>query len=116
MTMGRQVEAIAMMKKSQELDPLSLIINVAIGWASYMARRYDNAIEQLLRTSELDPNYPVTYWILGLLYRITGRYDLAIAAGEKSVRLSGGSPLIRAAAGAYVRKVRQAAGCAAGAR
>lgn len=97
MTMGRQVEAIAKMKNSQELDPLSLIINVAIGWASYMARRYDDAIEQLLRTVELDPNYPVTYWILGLLYRITGRYELAVTAGEKGVNLSGGSPLMRAA-------------------
>jgi tetratricopeptide (TPR) repeat protein len=97
MTMGRQVESIAKMKNSQELDPLSLIINVAIGWASYMARRYDEAIEQLLRTVELDPHYPVTYWILGLLYRITGRYDLAITAGEKGVNLSGGSPLMRAA-------------------
>jgi tetratricopeptide (TPR) repeat protein len=85
------------MKSSQELDSVSLIINVAVGWASYMARRYDEAIEQLLRTVELDPNYPVTYWILGLLYRITGRYELAITAGEKGVNLSGGSPLMRAA-------------------
>jgi serine/threonine protein kinase/tetratricopeptide (TPR) repeat protein len=97
MTMGRQFEAMAKMKNSQELDPLSLIINVAIGWASYMARRYDEAIEQLLRTVELDPNYPVTHWILGLLYRKTGRCELAIAAGEKGVNLSGGSPLMRAA-------------------
>ncbi|MFZ0580004.1 MAG: protein kinase [Candidatus Acidiferrales bacterium] len=97
MTMGQPVEAIAKMKGSQELDPLSLIINVAIAWAFYMARRYDDALEQLLRTVELDPNYPVTYWILGLLYRITGRYDLAIEAGEKGVSLSGGSPLMRAA-------------------
>jgi tetratricopeptide (TPR) repeat protein len=87
----------ARIKNSQELDPLSLIINVAIGWASYMARRYDDAVDQLLRTAELDPNYPVTYWILGLLYRITGRYESAVAAGEKAVNLSGGSPLMRAA-------------------
>jgi len=97
MTMGRQADAIAKMKSSHELDPLSLIISVAIGWALYMARRYDEAIEQLLRTVELDPNYPVTYWILGLLYRITERHDLAITAGEKGVSLSGGSPMIRAA-------------------
>ena len=97
MTMGRHAEAMARMKKSQELDPLSLIINVAIGWAHYMAREYDDAIEQLLRTVELDPNYPVTYWILGLVYRKTGRYESAIAEGEKGVKLSGGSPLMRAA-------------------
>ena len=97
MTMGRHVEAIARMKNSQELDPLSLIISVAIGWAFYMARRYDDAIEQLRRTVELDPNYPVTYWILGVLLRKMGRYALAIAEGEKGLKLSGGSSLMRAA-------------------
>ena len=97
MTMGRQIEAIALMKKSQTLDPLSIIINVAIGWANYMARRYDDALEQFLQTVELDPNYPVTHWFLGLLYRATGPYDLAITEGEKGVNFSGGSPVIRAA-------------------
>jgi tetratricopeptide (TPR) repeat protein len=97
MTMGQQDEAIARMKKSQELDPLSLIISVAIGWAHYMARRYDDSMEQLRRTIELDPHYPVTYWILGLLLRKMERYGEAIAEGERSVALSGGSPIMRAA-------------------
>jgi len=97
MTLGRNTEALTRMKKSLELDPLSLIINVAIGWAYYHARQYDEAVAQLLRTVELDPNYPMTCWILGLVYRKTARYDLAISAGEKAVNLSGGSPLMRAA-------------------
>jgi len=97
MTMGRQAEAIAKMRNGQDLDPLSLIINVAVGWAFYHARRYGEALEQLRRAVELDPNYPVTYWILGLLLRKTGRYDLAITEGENGVRLSGGSPLMLAA-------------------
>ena len=97
MTMGRHEEAMTRMKNGQDLDPLSLIINVAVGWELYFARRYDEAIEQLRRTIELDPNYPVTYWILGLLLRKTGRYEQAIAEGEKGVKLSDGSPLMRAA-------------------
>ena len=97
LTMGRHVEAIARTKKSQELDPLSLIISVAIGWALYMNRRYEDAIEQLRRTVELEPHYPVTYWILGLLLRKMGRYELAIAEGQKGVKLSGGSSLMSAA-------------------
>jgi serine/threonine protein kinase/tetratricopeptide (TPR) repeat protein len=97
MTMGRHGESMATVKNGQELDPLSLIINVAVGWGFYLARRYDEAIEQLRRTIELDPNYPVTYWILGLLLRKTGCYELAITEGEKAVKLSGGSPLMRAA-------------------
>src|ERR1700678_3163607 len=97
MTMGRNAEALTRMKKSLELDPLSLIINVAIGWAHYHARQYDEAVAQLLRTVELDPNYPMTYWILGVIYRESARYDLAISSGEKGVSWSGGSPLMRAA-------------------
>jgi serine/threonine protein kinase/Tfp pilus assembly protein PilF len=97
MTLGRQEEAIARIKKSQELDPLSLIISVAIAWSFYMARRYDDSIEQLRRSIELDPNYAVTYWILGLVLRKMGRYDQAVAEGEKGVTLSGGSPHMRAA-------------------
>jgi len=97
MTMNRHEEAMVRMKKSQGLDPLSLIIGVAVGWSLYHARRYDEAIEQLRRTVELDPNYPVTYWILGLLLRKMHFYELAIHEGEKGVKLSGGSPLIRAA-------------------
>jgi TolB-like protein/Flp pilus assembly protein TadD len=97
MTMGRHEENIALMKKGQELDPLSLIINVAVGWSLYFAHRYEEALEQLRRTVELDPNYPVTYWILGLVLRKLGCYELAIAEGEKAVKLSGGSPMMRAA-------------------
>jgi tetratricopeptide (TPR) repeat protein len=46
---------------------------------------------------DLDPNYPVTYWILGLLLRKMGQYEAAIAEGEKGVQLSGGSTLMKAA-------------------
>jgi serine/threonine-protein kinase len=97
MTMGHHAEAVARMKKSQELDPLSLIISVAIGWAFYMARQYDEAIEQLTRTVDLEPHYAVTHWILGLLLRKIGRYEQAISEGEKAVKLSGSSPLMSAA-------------------
>ncbi len=55
MTMGRHDEAMARMKKGQELDPLSLIISVAVGWALYHARRYDEAIEQLRRSVDIGP-------------------------------------------------------------
>ena len=97
MTMGRHEEAMARMRNGHELDPLSLIINVAVGWELYFARRYEEAIEQLRRTVELDPNYPVTYWILGLLLRKMSHYEQAINEGEKAVKLASGSPLMRAA-------------------
>jgi eukaryotic-like serine/threonine-protein kinase len=95
-TMGRFEEAITQIEHARELDPLSLIINVAGGWILYFARQYNGAIEQLQRSLELDPNYSVTRWILGLVYRRLGRYEEAILEGEKAAVLSG-SPLMRAA-------------------
>ena len=97
MTMDRREEAIARIKNGHDLDPLSLIINGAVGWALYNVRRYDEAIVQLRRTVELDPHYPVTYWILGLVLRKMGSCELAITEGQKGVTLSGGSILMRAA-------------------
>jgi eukaryotic-like serine/threonine-protein kinase len=96
-TMGRFEEAVTQIEHARELDPLSLIINVAGGWVSYFGRHYDEAIKQLYRSLELDPNYSVARWILGLVYRKLGRYEAAIAEGEKAAALSGGSPLMRAA-------------------
>jgi len=95
--MGRHEEAIARMNKGQELDPLSLIINVAVGWAFYLAADTTKPSNNSGELFELDPNYPVTYWILGLVLRKTGCYEQAIIEGEKGVKLSGGSPLMRAA-------------------
>ena len=39
--MGRFEQAITQIERARELDPLSLIINAAVGWASYFARHYD---------------------------------------------------------------------------
>ncbi len=75
-----------------------------------MARRYDEAREQLLQSVELDPNYPVPYWVLGRIYRATGDYESAIAQGEKSATLSGGSPLMRAALAHSYAKAGRTAG------
>lgn len=33
------------MKRGQEIDPSSLIINTNVGWMSYLEGRYDEAIE-----------------------------------------------------------------------
>jgi len=97
MTMGQQEASLARIKQALELEPLSLIINVAFGWMLYHARRYDEAIQQLEKTLELESAYPVTRWILGLVYRHIGCYDMAIAEAEKATTFSHGTPLTRAA-------------------
>jgi len=96
---GRHEEAIEQARTALALDPLSLIINVLMGWVLYYARRYDEAIVKLNQTLELDPDFaPAEFW-LGLAYEQQGRFDEAIAAFERAVESSGRSPMMLAALG-----------------
>ncbi|MGQ0762679.1 MAG: tetratricopeptide repeat protein [Acidobacteriota bacterium] len=55
--MGRLDEAIAVERRAQRLDPVSLIVNTNIGRYLYYARRYDQAIEQSRATLDMDPSF-----------------------------------------------------------
>ncbi len=97
--LGRFDEAVAEIKRAQELDPLSLIINGNAGYVYYLAREYDLAVEQLRRTIELDPNFVPARWYLGEVYWQMARRREAIAELRKAVSLSGRNPLMVATLG-----------------
>ncbi|MCH7987103.1 MAG: protein kinase [Acidobacteria bacterium] len=88
---GRHEEAIAEAKRALELDPLSLIINEALGFVLYFARQYDEAIEQLHKTLELDPNFPDAHYTLGQVYLQKGMYQEATEEFQKGITHSGDS-------------------------
>ena len=77
-------EAIAEMKRAQELDPLSLVINTDVGRILYLARQYDQAIEQLRKTLKMDPDFFRAHWNLGLVYEQKGMCEEAIAAFQRA--------------------------------
>ena len=87
---GRQDEALASIKRAQELDPLSLIINSAVARALFFAHRYDEAIEASQKTLELDENFFVARLFLGRSYKEKGMYEQAIAELSRARELSGG--------------------------
>jgi eukaryotic-like serine/threonine-protein kinase len=81
--MGRHEEAITEMRKAAELDPFSLIINANLGRTLYFARRYDQAIEQLSKTLNMDPNFkPARYFLINV-YEQKQMYEQAIAEASK---------------------------------
>jgi TolB-like protein/DNA-binding SARP family transcriptional activator/Flp pilus assembly protein TadD len=94
---GRFPEAESAMLRAQELDPLSLIANAALGWVHYYAGDYDRSIAQCLRTLELDSRFGLAYLWMGQALERTGRLDEGIAAIERAVELDDGSALSRAA-------------------
>jgi eukaryotic-like serine/threonine-protein kinase len=96
---GRSDEAAAELERAHELDPLSLIINVALGWIYYLGRRYDDAIKQLLRTLELDPAFIQAHFCLGLAYIQKERFAEAVDELERVIGLQGRAPGALAALG-----------------
>ncbi|MBW3660394.1 MAG: hypothetical protein KY397_02015 [Gemmatimonadetes bacterium] len=65
---GRLEEATAEIERALQLDPLSLTINTAVGWAYYLEGRYEDAVRQLHKTLEMDPHFYWARFILGLAY------------------------------------------------
>lgn len=80
---GRFDAALAEMKKAQELDPLSLSINLALGALYYYTRRYDEAIAQLKQTLDLDADHAASHIFLGLAYEQKGMFKEAILEFDK---------------------------------
>jgi TolB-like protein/DNA-binding SARP family transcriptional activator len=91
--MGRFDEAVREMRAAQDIDPLSLIANAALGWVLYYAGEYDRAIQQLDRTVELNPNFELAHLWRGLALDELGKFPEAIASLERAVQLSGGSSI-----------------------
>ncbi|MGH9947491.1 MAG: tetratricopeptide repeat protein [Pyrinomonadaceae bacterium] len=70
-------EAMAMIRKAQELDPLSPVISFNIGWQHYQARRYDEAIAEYDATLGKFPDFHLTQW--GRCWAFNSKGDLAKA-------------------------------------
>jgi len=71
-------EALAESDRALELDPLSPIMNLHLGWHYLYTREYDRAIEQFEKTLELDSVYGLAHWYRGLAYEQKGMYGDAM--------------------------------------
>jgi TolB-like protein/Tfp pilus assembly protein PilF len=90
--LGHHEEAIAEMRKTMELDPLSPQIQSFAGVTFKWARRYDDSLVQFQKVNEIDPNFPLNHERLAQLYAILGKYDQAIIEETKARLLVGEKP------------------------
>lgn len=79
LAMGRPDEAMVEIRRAQQLDPLSPLINTDVGFQFYYNKRYDEAIQQLRNTLQTDPKFPLAHLWLGRAYQQKGMYEEAIS-------------------------------------
>jgi serine/threonine protein kinase/tetratricopeptide (TPR) repeat protein len=95
-TRNRHPESLREIRKAQELDPLSIIINQNLGRAYHHAGRYDEAVEQYRRTLELEPRFFTAHVMLAQSLSKLSRYEEAVAALRTALAVVGRVPLILA--------------------
>ena len=75
---GEQKDALSNAQAALKIDPLSLIISVDVGRHMYYEGAYQGAIDQFLKTLELDPGFVRTHYELARAYAqwesLTRRY------------------------------------------
>lgn len=84
----RHDEAIAMLSRAQELDPL--VHRVDLATAYLRAGRYDEALDSAQRAIELDPQYARAHATVGWGFVKTGRFAEGIASLQAAVALAPG--------------------------
>ena len=92
-TMGRFEEAFVELQMAQELDPLSLAINVDLAASFYYARDFKRSERQLINLLELNASFVRAHVILGKVFVQQGEFARGIEILQKAVELSGEDPV-----------------------
>jgi len=98
-SLGRSEEALAVAKDALDLDPASPAVSHSLAVQLYLARQFDQAIEQANSTLEMDANFAISYALLGEVYVSKGMYREGLLALEKYSALSLRSATSRALLG-----------------
>jgi TolB-like protein/Tfp pilus assembly protein PilF len=97
--MGKSDEAIEERKKAVELDPISPLLNSALGEAYYHARRFDVTIDQNKKALELDSSYAIALVNIGRAYEQMGMHQQARDAFQRILAAAPEDPAILALMG-----------------
>ena len=83
-------------EKALVIDPLSLITRTFSGYPFYYARNFDAAVNRFKEVIEMDQDYSMAHFRLGLAYAQLGRYSEALDELHSSQRISGDRDIVAA--------------------
>jgi TolB-like protein len=99
--LGRHAEAIAELKRAQELDPLSLIVQTDLGFAYYFAGQYDAAFSQYQKVLAANPSFAPAHWVLYQYYFEREMYGPAVEELAQLLSHNGDSEMARKTRASY---------------
>jgi tetratricopeptide (TPR) repeat protein len=95
---GRFDDAVAEVRRGQELEPLSLVAHHHVAWISLLARRPDDAIAESRSAIEMDPTFGMAHMWMGVALEQKGLYQEALAPLDQAIKCLGGNSISTAAA------------------
>jgi serine/threonine-protein kinase len=90
--LGRLEQALRQLRYALQLDPLSPIVNTAVGGCLYRMRRWDESIEILNKTLQSTPGFGHAYWSLGRALLEKDRPEEALKQFEEATGIMGQIP------------------------
>ena len=90
MAQGRSDQAREEMTRAYQLDALSPVLNLALGYRFYYARQYAQAVEQCQQVLTMDANFAPAHTCLGRAYQQKAAFPEAIAEFRKALEISEG--------------------------
>src|SRR3974390_744723 len=85
-------EPAAIAAHAVELDDRDPWAHLALGYVAFTRRRTDEAVDELQRARDLNPNFAAAHGYLGFAFVLDGRSDEAILHGEQAIRMSPHDP------------------------
>jgi TolB-like protein/Flp pilus assembly protein TadD len=105
---GRMDKAVKEVEIAVELEPLNLVGGANLTWMLLEARRNTDALAQAKKSSDLEPDFVLGRYQLGLAYIANGMYQEAISLSEKPLQADPSNQLMLQIAGkAYAKSGRR---------
>jgi eukaryotic-like serine/threonine-protein kinase len=87
--LARHDAAVAAARRGRDLDPLSMLMQMGVGWSLYFARRFEEALETFRGVTMVDPAYPEALSMIVGLYERMGQLERAAETLGKTSRFFG---------------------------
>jgi len=90
--MGDTAAGLVQARAAQEIEPMSPLVNAGAAYALFLARRYDEAAAECEKVLEVDPNFIIAIYVMGMCRAQQGRLPEAIELMERAATMSSRAP------------------------